>query len=167
VARANCISRAAVSSFDQLLNDTLMSQLWGLSQPVTHSVTPAVKDVVQDDKESRSSSHSLLWSSGDLHRTAKQGQCLLSFFPITCGWDGLKPVRLHGLLNHSGLSQEQIRKTMYQPCLETPASSEQAWDMLLATITRPPGAPEPRKRPCRCKGDQQTWLVLFTGHELA
>lgn len=85
-----------------------MSQVWGFSQPVTHSFTSAVKDVAQDEEESHSSSHPLLWSSGALHMAAKQGGCLPSFFPVTCEWDGLKHLRSHGLLNHSHSSQEKI-----------------------------------------------------------
>lgn len=143
VAQADCSLRAAVPSFDQQLNESLMSQVWGLSQLVICQLSGTLCRMRKSNITSP-----ILFCEG-------QEGCLLSAFPISCDWDRLKHDKLHCLLNHSGLSQagpEQISRTMYWHCLETPDSWEQVWDTL-ATITKLPSESKPEKCPHRHKGN--------------
>lgn len=87
VTQAECNLWTAVPSCDQQLNQTLMSQVWGLSPLVIYGFIWAVEDVLQGEGESCSSSHPLLWSSGALHMAAKHRQYLVSFPSPVLGWD--------------------------------------------------------------------------------
>lgn len=76
--------------------------------------------------------------------------------PNTCGWSET---------THSCQPQGLC------PCLGRPGRPEQIWDVLLATITRPPSAAKPGKCFCSLKNEHQIWLfyclVFSFVHELA
>lgn len=139
--QAECNVWAAVPSFDQQLNQTLMLRVWGLSLLVICGFIWDVEDVVQGEGEPEAAPTLFMELRG--HACGSQAGRALGVFPITCDWGG---------------TTQPSQPQWLWPCLGRAGRSEQVWDILLATITRPPSAAKPGKCFHRYKNDHQTWL---------